>query len=295
MIILYLYIFAVGACVGSLLTAWTWRLWNGRSMVEKHSVCPHCGHELRPRDLVPIFSFLLLRGRCRYCGQKIGLDYLLIELATASIFTLAVYQIINNLFLIVVLQNGSPIFDPWALFSVLVILIAATLFAALFIFDLKWGYLPDVWTLGGSICIAIATIAAVVLHKPLLWQSGLGAGFGQGATLGNLASTLLSGVVAALFFLAIVEGSKRLLHKEGMGLGDVKLALFMGLFLGFPGIIVALYLAFILGAVLSLLLLAAKQKSFGQAIPFGPFLVAGTMLAWWLSPQIVYWYQHLLI
>lgn len=271
--IILLYSFIIGAMIGSFLTAWIWRERHGKSMLEKHSVCPDCKHELGPRDLVPIFSYLIQGGKCRYCHKKISSEYIIIELCTATLFVLATWY----------LGGVWAIWNIWGLVSLVFVWSVVALLVALFVYDLKWYELPDIWTLGGSALTAIVTVIAVVFKQPLLWQP-------LPATHYALLTTAISGLGAALFFYAIVWGSEKILKKPGMGLGDVKLALLMGLFLGFPAIVIAIYLAFILGAVLSLILIAGKQKSWGQAVPFGPFLIVGTLLSLWLTPLLSTWY-----
>lgn len=273
------YSFIIGAMIGSFLTAWIWRERHGKSMLDKHSVCPQCRHPLGAIDLIPIISYAVQSGKCRYCHKKISAQYPLVELATALLFvSIALY-----------LGGIGASWDAWMVACLLFLWAIIALLVALFVYDLKWYELPDVWTLGGSALAISMTAVAVIVNKPLLWQPLAGAE----SSLQDLFSCLASGVASAVFFYAIVWGSEKILKKPGMGLGDVKLGLFMGLFLGFPAIVIAIYLAFISGAVLSLTLIAGKQKSWGQALPFGPFLIAGTLLALWATEPIIAWYSQL--
>ena len=277
----------VGAVFGSFITALVYRTKHKRSMSEKHSVCPHCQHPLGWLDLFPILSYIGLRGRCRYCHKAIGGQYVLIEIATALLFGFSSWLILDHGFshLMFFSQNENWI---WVGLSLILIWTGMVLLIALFIYDLHWTELPNQWTLGGASIFGLATVVAYLAGQPLLWQPANAA-----ATTAALWQTLISGLVAGLFFLAIVLGSEKILHKPGMGMGDVKLGLFMGLLLGFPGIIVALYLAFILGSVISLLLIAGKRAKFGNAVPFGPFLVAGTIISLWLTPIVIDWYNRI--
>src|SRR5690606_12519552 len=249
-------------------------------MTEQHSMCPHCKHQLSFLDLFPILSYLWLRGRCRYCQKKISAQYFGIELVTALLFAAFSYLLWQRSWDHLLLAPDNPSFY-WVGIAAVVTGTSLVLLISLCIYDLRWGILANQWTLGGSLFLFLATILAVISDQPLLWQPMNPAGTDQA-----LVSTLLSGVIAALFFLAVAYGSEILLRKPGMGMGDVKLALFLGFFLGFPGIIVGLYLAFIFGAVLSLLLIAGKRKKIGNSIPFGPFMVGGALLAAWLTPEI---------
>lgn len=278
--------FFIGAIFGSFITALVYRTRHQRSMNEKHSVCPHCQHHLSWLDLFPIFSFIGLRGKCRYCHKAISWQYVSTELATALLFSFSTWVIFNHA-LSHLLIFGDVAHWLWISLSLVVIWSAMVLLVALFMYDLRWNELPNHWTLGGSLLLASATFAAVIWGQPLLWQPT-----NPVVSVSVVWQTFASGLVAATFFLSIVIGSVKLLHKEGMGMGDVKLALLMGLFLGFPGIVVALYLAFILGSVISLLLIAGKRAKFGHAIPFGPFLVLGTIIALWVTPTVIDWYNR---
>jgi leader peptidase (prepilin peptidase)/N-methyltransferase len=235
-------------------------------------------------------SYIGLRGKCRYCHSPISPQYIITELVTAGTFVLSFIYLFGW-------SAERFTLNIWSIVSLLFVWSMVATLIALFIYDLRWGYLPDIWTLGGSAVGLSVAIVATLFRQPLIWQPHVSSQFSvlssQPADGRQFLATIASGVVAMGFFYLIVWGSEKILHKPGMGLGDVKLALLMGIFLGFPGIVVAIYLAFILGAVLSLLLLAAKQKSFGQAIPFGPFLIAGTLLAWWITPLVANWYQLL--
>jgi leader peptidase (prepilin peptidase)/N-methyltransferase len=276
---LYLLAGILGLIIGSMLNALVWRTREERSMWENHSVCPHCQHALTWFDLFPVVSYILLRGCCRYCRESISWQYPLVELVTGITF-------------IVVVSKYMPLIgstaDWWLVSGTVYTLVSTALFITLFVYDFKWYELPNEWTLSGAVISLVMIAVAVTTNQSSFWQPSLISG------TPTLLPSILSGIGAALFFLLIVVGSEKILKKEGMGWGDVKLGLFMGLFLGFPGIVVALYLAFILGAVLSLVLIATKRKSFGQTVPFGPFLIAGTFLAWWFTPLIVSWYQTLL-
>ncbi len=279
--------FMVGAIFGSFITALVYRTRHQRSMSEKHSVCPGCQHPLSWLDLFPILSFIALRGRCRYCKEAIGWHYVATEVATAVLFSFCTWLTLSHA-LEHQLLFGLGSNWLWIGLSLAVAWAGMVLLVALFMYDLRWGELPNPWTIGGSLVFVVAAILAVTVNQPLLWQPT-----NPAPALSVLWQTIASGLIAGLFFLVIVVGSQKILHKPGMGMGDVKLALFLGLLLGFPGIVVGLYLAFILGSVISLLLIAGKRTKFGNAIPFGPFLVVGAIVALWLTPTVVNWYNRL--
>lgn len=242
--IIEILIFLVGLAVGSFLNCVIYRMENKKSFISGRSFCPRCNHVLAWHDLVPILSFLALRGRCRYCRKKISFQYLLAEMGTAITFLLC--------FLFKV---------PWIAY------IAVPFLIIIFVFDLKHYLIPDK--------IVYPAIAAVFLYD--LYNLDFGA---FGAALG-----------AAAFFLAIVLISR----EKWMGVGDVKLAFLMGLLLGWPNILPALFLAFGAGAIMGLCLIALDKKSLKSAVPFGPFLVFGTVAALFWGQSIVNWYLRFIL
>ncbi len=244
MIIIY---FIAGLFVGSFLNMLIDRLPRDEQIVRGRSHCDHCNHELYWYDLLPVVSWLLLRGRCRYCHKSIPFRNTLVELIAAVLF--AVNYIIFGQCLLLVMPGEYECFvGEFARLTILSSLIA------IFFIDLKHQIIPDSLTL-------TVFVAAVLLHiaSPSL----------------SIVNYALSGLFAFLFFLFLVLITKG----RGMGVGDVKFAGFMGVFLGYPNIIYSLYFAFLTGAIVSAILVLKRKKKFGQTIAFGPFLVIGTVLA----------------
>jgi leader peptidase (prepilin peptidase)/N-methyltransferase len=264
---LFIIIFVLGLTVGSFLNCLIYRLTlpsfslKNLGGLKNRSFCPHCKHTLSWPDLIPIFSFIILRGRCRYCHQKISWQYPLIELTTGILFVLiwmkffAMVNFINIFF--------------YLLISCFLIII--------FVYDLKHYIIPD-----KIIYLAIVIAFFYQLFKNL--EFGI-----QKWELENLASPFLSAFLASAFFLLIVLISQG----KWMGLGDVKLVFFLGLFLGWPNILVALFLAFFVGAIVGLILIALGIKSLKSEVPFGPFLVSGTFLAIFFGQQLINRYLSL--
>jgi len=248
-------IFIFGLVVGSFLNSIIYRLQSGESFLFKRSFCPHCKHPLSWQDLIPLLSFLILKGKCRYCSQKISLQYPLVEL-TAGILFVSIFNIHN-------------IITACFLFLVSCFLII------IFVYDLKHYIIPD-----KVIYPAIAIAFLYQLFKALefgIWNLEFG-----------ILNPLLSAILASAFFLAIVLVSRG----KWMGVGDIKLAFLMGLFLGFPNILVALFLAFFLGAIMGVGLIATGKKTLKSEVPFGPFLVAGTFIALFWGQNIIHWYLN---
>jgi prepilin signal peptidase PulO-like enzyme (type II secretory pathway) len=250
MLLFNLFIFIFGLIVGSFLNCVIYRLEIGKSFLEGHSFCPYCKHELIWHDLIPVFSFLMLKGKCRYCQKPISIQYPLVELTTALLFLL----IINHYYL------------PFTIYHLLI----TCFLIVIFVYDLKHYIIPDK--------VIFPAIATAFIYN-----------------LFNIKYLILNTFPAALgasgFFLAIYLASKG----KWMGFGDVKLSFLMGLHLGFPNILVALFLAFFTGAIIGLILIAQSKKTLKSMVPFGPFLVFGTFLAMFYGEPIINWYSNLFL
>ena len=234
-------IFLLGLCVGSFLNVLVDRLPREESVIQGRSYCESCKKELRWYDLIPLFSYISLKGKCRYCRISLSIYYPLVEFVTGIVFVSMVILTMDNF------QLNQIITLAYNLF------IASSLIV-IFFTDLKYGIIPDK--------IIFPSIAISIIYLFLNPQLS--------------ALPILSALGAFLFFLLLFLGTRG----RGMGFGDVKLAIFMGIILGFPNIIVALYLAFLTGAIVGvIIILWKKERLKGATMPFGPFLVFGTFLA----------------
>jgi len=284
----HLFVFIFGTVVGSFLNVVILRLPKKEKFTTNRSYCPHCKHKLGPLDLVPILSFLFLKGRCRYCRKKISIQYLLVELTTGTLFVLA-FILINNL----VAQTSSQIFLPLYFLYLLFILSGLI---AIFVIDLKFLIIPNrillPLTLVSLVCGPlwsflgfkqnVLRIDSLFFEAQYVLKSLLHQDYSNYIFISPLPSFLtpiLTGILSFGFMLLIHLFS----HGKGMGMGDVKFALFMGVFLGWPETLWAYYLAFGSGAMISLFLMLLKQKGLKDKIPFGPFLVLGTILAFFVG------------
>jgi len=234
MIISYILIFIFGLITGSFLNCVICRLFSGDNPFKGRSFCPHCHHQLSWQDLIPLFSFMVLKARCRYCHQKISWQYPLVELSTAILFVLTFHQIHYSL----------SLFYYFLIISFLIVI---------FVYDLKHYIISDK--------IIFPAIAVSFIFQ--IFRS---------SNLNAFLNPLLSAVLPALFFFSIVLISKG----RGMGVGDVKLVFFIGLFLGFPNIIPALFLSFFTGALVGVILIITGKKGLKSEVPFGPFLTGYT-------------------
>lgn len=229
------------------------RIPQGQSPFKGRSCCDKCKKTLRWYDLIPVLSFVLIRGKCRYCHFSISFYYPLVELLTGLMFVFVYFYFLK-------VDLRFMIYDLRFLTNYLYYLFILSSFITVFFTDLKYGIIPD--------AVLYPAIAVAVIFN---FQS-------------SIVNYFLSGLGAFLFLLSL-----HLLTKgRGMGFGDVKLAFLMGLFLGFPKIVAAFYIAFLTGAIVGLILIIWKKKRLlGSTIPFGPFLVLGTFLSLFLGEKIV--------
>lgn len=277
---LVLILFLIGIITGSFLNCVIYRLEidqaknsvhaseqsERRSFLFGHSYCPNCKHILSWLDLIPILSFFLLKGKCRYCSEKISWQYPFIEVATGLLFLLIFYFQPSHI------STLTPI-EIKFLTGFIYYLIISCFLIVIFVYDLKYYIIPDK-------IIYPAIVIALIFNFQFL-------AFNQ---IPIFISLILSAFGAAAFFLLIVLISQG----KWMGIGDIKLAFLMGLILGWPGILVALFLAFLIGALVGLGLIIRRKKTLKSQIPFAPFLVVGTFVALFLGRDIINWYLGLI-
>ena len=267
----YLVVFAFGASVGSFLNSVIYRIDSGESFLFSRSYCPKCRHKLAWYDLIPIFSFIFLKGKCRYCHKKISLQYPMVEAATGLIFLLIFY-----------LQFPFfPFFARFSLFSfqflnLIYCLTISSLLIIVFVYDFKKYIILD------SIIYSAIAISGI-------WYFVLAVFFHAFGKF-DLLNVVCSAFGAFLFFFFLWFVSKG----RWMGFGDVKLAFFMGMFLGSPKIFVALFSSFFLGAIIGLGLIIIGRKTLKSEIPFGPFLVTGLFIAMFFGKEIIDFYFKIL-
>jgi leader peptidase (prepilin peptidase)/N-methyltransferase len=253
--------------VGSFLNVCIDRLPIDESIIRLPSHCSSCKRKIQWRYLVPVFSYLWLRGRCHYCGAHIPLRILLVELATAIIFGLLAWHYFDH----------SP--------QLVMALIYACLFLIIFVIDLERQLILYVTIFPG---IALAFIFS------FFWD-----GFGEywphiaNVHLDGMASALLGGAVGLAFMMLPYLISRAHYGTEGMGQGDIYLAALIGLSTGFPLVIVALIMGIIVGGMAAVLLLLLKVRKRRDPIPFGPFLAAAAMVTLVYGVQILEWYSGL--
>jgi len=258
---LFILIFFSGLAVGSFLNAVIYRLDKKENVLHGRSFCPHCRHKLAWFDLIPVVSFLLLKGKCRYCHKKISWQYPLVEIGTALLFLFLAIRLGIKIQLISILE-----------FSFLAIIFAFLII--IFVYDLKKYIIPD-----KVIFPAIFVTLFYQIFRALEFDS-------RGFDVLFLSWAVFSALVASGFFLLIYLISKG----KWLGFGDVKLVFFMGLFLSWPNILIALFLAFLIGAIIGIILIVKGKKTLESEVPFAPFLVIGTLIAFFWGQGLLNWY-----
>lgn len=244
---------ALGLPVGSFLNVVIWRVPRGESIVRPGSHCPSCAAPITARDNVPLVSWLVLGGRCRHCEVRISARYPAVELGTASLFGLLAWR-----------------FGPHVVLPGYLYLGAVGL--ALAVIDLDVHRLPNPLTLPSyMVGVALLGLAAFAEGKPVLIVNAL-------AGLGAL---------YAFYFILFV------LYPHGMGFGDVKLAGVLGLYLGYLGwdvLAVGAFLGFLFGGLAGIALMVARRAGRKSMIPFGPFMVAGAIVAVFIGHGLAHAY-----
>lgn len=269
------FLFLSGLIIGSFLNVVINRSALGGPISAGRSKCPKCGKTLTWRELAPVLSFIIQKRKCRGCGEKISWQYPIVELTTAGLFVL-VWKFY--------LLGQTQVFNNQILFWVFaaaVFCLTANLIA-IFVYDLKHLEIPMsflLWGLGFSVFLNLILSADSVL---------------SGNNILSLSSPAAKGLAGALaaggFFLFLVLISK----EKWMGQGDIYIGAIIGLLLGWPWILESLIIAFTSGAIIGIILMIASGKKMNTKIPFGPFLVFGSIVVLLWGRLIFEWYVKLL-
>jgi prepilin signal peptidase PulO-like enzyme (type II secretory pathway) len=249
LVIICLFIF--GLIVGSFINVVIYRTIHGEQWVKGRSRCDHCKHVIAWYDNIPLLSFIVLRGKCRYCHKKIALQHFVIELMTGVLF---VWWYVIGFAFFRLTQTPHLVIQPlfWLVVGVFLLII--------FVTDWLYQIIPDYANLTlGLLALAYRlylTGTGAMQHRDF-WLA-VGVGLGLTAFLGAL--------------WAITKG-------RGMGFGDVKFAMVMGVLLGWPRGLVAMFLAFVVGAVFGIIMIGLRLKKLRERIAFGLFLILGTAIA----------------
>lgn len=263
-------LFILGLVVGSFLNVCIDRLPRGESILRPPSHCDACGQALARRDLVPVLSYLWLRGRCRYCGGSISWRLPLVEMAAGVLFALLGQMV-----------GMSPRLAPAAFYgSIFLVVLVVDLEKRIIPNRLVYPALPLAWLLSAVWSPSEAARSTLGLFQ-VMSQNG--------DTVLALGQSLAGGLVAFLVMLVPC-----FLYPEGMGAGDVKLAALVGLATGFPLSFLALFISFLGGGLVGGALLITGIKGRKDPIPFGPFLAVAGMVALLWGDRLAAWYWHAL-
>ena len=266
-ILFYLLVFVFGTIVGSFLNVVVYRYNTGLSIARGRSRCLSCSKALSWMELVPVFSFFISKGRCRSCLAKISWQYPLVEILTGSVF-LAVFISRFSSLLASDRFFLANLFYDWTIFSLLI---------AVAVYDLRHKIIPD-----GLVYVFIFLSFFKVLYI------GAASDFGGGGA--DFSTLLTNPILIGLFFFLAFASLWLVSEGRWMGLGDAKLILGIGWFLPFPQSLSAVLVAFWIGAVtgLFLLFLNGRKISLKSEIPFAPFLVLGSFLAYFYNLNLVW-------
>ena len=248
----YLIIFVLGTISGSFLNVCVYRIPKEESIAYPPSHCTTCGNNLRPYDLIPILSYIFLKGRCRYCGEKVSIRYPIIEFITGV------------LFLITFIKYGLSLkFIKYILLISILIVIG----------------MIDLDTTDVYFSTTLTGIISSLIFIGIYFYMGI-----------PVRGYIYGGIVGGGLLSAII-----LITKGGMGWGDSEICLFCGVFLGLKFTILMLFLSFIIGSIISLILILSGKKSRKDYIPFGPFIVLATILTIFMGEKITYLYLFYVI
>jgi len=266
--IIGIFVFLIGITIGSFLNVCVYRLPLERSIVKGSSACPQCNARLTMVDLVPVVSYIALRGKCRHCGGRISPEYPIVESATGVLFVLLYIRFVHVTGLVV----SGNIYD-FLIYAALV-----SLLIVIALIDYKHMIIPNgpiiVGLVLGGIKLVLSIFFPDIFGSWPLYAIGFAAG---GAPL----------LLVALFCLWVLK-------KEAIGGGDIKLMAFVGLVIGWKLIIPAYLIGIITGAVAGIILMATGKKKRGDEIPFGPFLCFGVLFSVLFGYNVIKWYMGLI-
>ncbi|MFA6431566.1 MAG: prepilin peptidase [Candidatus Margulisiibacteriota bacterium] len=257
--------FIIGTIIGSFLNVCIYRLPKGESILFPASHCPNCKRELSFFDLIPILGYFLLRGKCRYCQEKIAVRYLIVEIAVGIAF--AVIWLING----------------WNVFNFIFQATFVSLFISIFFMDLEHQVIPDLWIVFG-----LASGLMFNFFRTLFLSGGE---FSSPSFVSSVSGAMLG----FIFLYAIAKIGKKLLNKEVMGEGDYYVAAVLGAYLGWQNVFVAIFLSYLSASIIIVFLLLAKKVKFGDYIPFGPAFAVGGILTIFLGKTIIGSYLSLFL
>jgi leader peptidase (prepilin peptidase)/N-methyltransferase len=266
MLLFSVVLFFLGAAIGSFVNVVIYRTLEGEDWVRGRSRCDHCRKKIHWYDNIPLLSYAVLGGKSRCCHKKIPINYPVVEIIMGVLFVW--WYWFGSLFFQLSSMPAQTIQRVfWLVVGVLLLMI--------FFADLFYMIIPDV-------AVGLLLIA-VISYRTFLVLTGSMQSY-----------DLLLAVMGMALTVGLIGGLWLVTRGRGMGLGDVKFAVPMALLVGWPNIVVAVFMSFILGGVVATGLLISGKKAVGQVVPFGPFLVVGTLIALVWGDALLAWYISLL-
>jgi len=256
-------IFMSGLTIGSFLNCLIWRL-RAKESILGRSYCPRCKKQIAWYDNIPVLSFALLLGKCRHCGKPISWQYPAVELSTAVLFLTAF------------LVHFPIYYYPLNLLVLARDFFLIASFTVIFVYDLRWYLILDK--------VSLTAVAVVFILNFFI-------GFFSKNTFVNLENIIISGIIGAGFFLAQFVVSRG----RWIGGGDIRLGLLVGLALGWPFVVEAIFIAYLMGSVIGVALIAFGQKSWGSKVPFGTFLSIAAIVVLFWGKELIDWYFTMLM
>jgi leader peptidase (prepilin peptidase) / N-methyltransferase len=271
-----IFVVCLGLIIGSFLNVCIVRIPERKSIVLPSSACPKCGAKIRPYDNIPVLSWLLLGGKCRGCRAPISPMYPLVELMTALLFW-GCYRAFG-------LTVDAL---KWAAFSAIVIVLVFT--------DLRERILPDVVNFAGFGLGLALSLAMKPSDGTAEWLARHTFDFPPPIPVLSLADAILGAALGSGLLWLVSELYFRLRRREGMGMGDVKMMLMVGAFLGIKRTLLTIFTGSLLGSVLGLAFILSRRKESTYELPFGTFLGMAALLVAFFGSPVVNWYQSLLM
>ena len=270
------FVFLFGLIIGSFLNVCIVRIPAHKSIVTPVSACTKCGAPIRPYDNIPVVSYLLLGGKCRGCKAPISPIYPLVELLTA----LLIYACYRTFGLT---AEGLK----WAVFSALMIVLVFT--------DLRERILPDVVNYTGFALGLLLSLFTVPADGTAGWIAGRIFDFPAPAPVLSFADAVLGAAIGSGLLWLVAEAYFRMRGREGMGMGDVKMMLMAGAFLGIKRTLLTILVGSLLGSILGLAFILIRRKGSDYELPFGTFLGLAALLTAFFGTPVVDWYLKLLM
>ena len=248
--------------VGSFISVLSYRLHHGQKGILKgRSKCTNCETELAARDLIPLLSYLALRGKCRHCDKEISYMYPLIEIICGFLFVLLFYKF--------------PFLDEFLNFDL-----------NYFLLYLLWGFYTFILAFTFFHDLHYLRVADSLLVPAIL--------IGLVASISPYTTHIMDSLLGMLIAIGFFGGQVYLSKGRWLGGGDIRIGAFMGVILGWKMVILAIVLAYVIGSIASIFVIIKKKKFYGLKVPFAPFLVAGTLCAFYFGEAILRWYLGLM-